>query len=125
MSVIRKEIELVGSKGRAKVNSIFDSGATYSCIRPELAEELGNLEPLPKLKQFITAKEGEKVSAKYAVRLDFYIDGLLFSDEFMVVEGLSRDVIIGSATMQKWGMKLDFKKERVILKPEVTELMII
>ena len=36
MTIIAKEIELVGSKGREKVTGLFDSGATYSCIKKEL-----------------------------------------------------------------------------------------
>ena len=33
--------------------------------------------------------------ARGAVRLDFYVDEYRFSDEFMVIEGLSNEVVIG------------------------------
>jgi predicted aspartyl protease len=125
MAVIQNEIELEGSKGKKKEIALFDSGATYSCIAPELAKELGNIEPLPEPMEFGTAKNGEKVVARERVSLNFYIDGYRFSDEFMVIEDLSEKVIIGSATLQKWRMKLDFENDRVIIDPRVTKLRLI
>ena len=52
MAVIEKGIRLVVSKGEEQVVAIFDSGATYSCIQPQLAEELGRVEPVPETMEF-------------------------------------------------------------------------
>ena len=56
MTIIAKEIELVGSKGREKVTGLFDSGATYSCIKRELVEKLGVIEILPEPIEFENGK---------------------------------------------------------------------
>ena len=125
MAVIQKEIRLVGSKGKREELALFDSGATYSCLRPDIARELGNVENLPEPREFGTAKEGEKAIAKERVGLDFYIDGYRFSDEFMIIEDLSEPVIIGTATLQKWRMKLDFENDEVIIDPRVTKLRLL
>lgn len=125
MAVILKEITLRGSKGEIKREAIFDSGATYSCIHPELAEKLGTIEPLPEPMEFRTAKEGERVTARGRVTLNFYIDEYRFSDEFMVIEGLSNGVIIGAATLQKWRLKLDFERDEIIIDPRVTKLWLL
>jgi hypothetical protein len=125
MSVIEKNIKLEGSKGKKTVLTLFDGGATYSCIQKELAEKLANLEPLPKVREFGTAKKKIGLKAKYAVRLDFYINSDRFSDEFMVINGLSDKVIIGAATLQKWRMKLDFENDEIIYDPRVTKLRIV
>ena len=122
MAVIQKEIKLVGSKGEKKVEAIFDSGATYSCIKPELAEELEIVLPLPEPMEFGTAKEGERLIAKEVIRLNFYIDGYRFSDEFMLIPDLSEEVIIGASTLQKWRIKLNFETDEVIIDPRVTKL---
>ncbi len=122
MAIIQKEIKLAGSKGERKVVAVFDSGASYSCIRPELASELGLVDKLPEPMDFVTAKEGEKLSATEATRLNFYINGYRFSDEFMLIPDLSEPIIIGVATLQKWRMKLDFETEEVIIDPKVTKL---
>ncbi|HIE05481.1 MAG TPA: retroviral-like aspartic protease, partial [bacterium (Candidatus Stahlbacteria)] len=117
MAVIEKPIKLKGSKGEADVVAIFDSGATYSCIQPKLAEKLGITEPLPEPKHFGTAEA--------RVSLDFNLDGYTFSDEFMVIPGLSDPVIIGAKTLQAWRMKLDFENDEVIIDPRVTKLRLL
>jgi predicted aspartyl protease len=122
MTVIQKRILLVGSKGKEEVDAIFDTGSTYSYIKPELAEKLAHVEPLPEPMEFGTAKEGEKLTAKKAVRLNFYVNGLRLSDEFMLIDELSEKAVIGAATLQKWRIKLDFEKEEVIIDPRVTKL---
>jgi hypothetical protein len=59
------------------------------------------------------------------VGLNFILQGYRFSDEFMVIEGLSEEVIIGAKTLQSWRMKLDFEAEKVIIDPRVTKLRLI
>lgn len=89
MTVILKSIRLVGSKDSEEVKAVFDSGATYSCIQPKLAQRLGAPEALPEPMDFNTAEEGRTVQAEQAVRLNFYLDDHRFSDEFMLIPGLS------------------------------------
>jgi len=125
MSVIEQEIELKGSKGSKKVLALFDSGATYSHIKPDLAEGLGMLENLPQPLIFATANKEDSMEATKAVRLDFWIDGYRFSDEFMILPNLAEEVIIGAKTMQAWRMKLDFETEKVIFDHKVTRLRLI
>jgi predicted aspartyl protease len=125
MSVIEKEIEVVGSKGREKVMAVFDSGDTYSCIHPELAKKLEVILPLPEPMEFDTAKKGTKLRATEAIRLNFYIDGYRFSDEFMLISDFSERIVIGAATLQKWRMKLNFETGEVVIDPRVTKLRLI
>lgn len=122
MAAIEKKMKLVGSKGSEEITALFDSGATYSCIQPELAAKLEIVLSLPEPMDFGTAKEGEKLQAKEVVRLNFHLDGYRFSDEFMLIPGLSEQVIIGAATLQKWRMRLDFEHDEVIIDPRVTKL---
>ncbi len=125
MAVIQKQIRLAGSKGDAVISALFDSGASYSCIQPELAKKLGNPEALPEPMEFGTAEESRAVHAEQAVRLNFHIDGYRFSDEFMLIPDLSESAIIGAATMQKWRMKLDFEHDEVVFDPRVTHLRLL
>jgi hypothetical protein len=125
MAIIRKEIELVGSKSRRKEIALFDSGATYSCIRKEIAQELEIILPLTRPLKLITAQERNYIEVKERVVLDFYISGYRFSDEFLIIENLSEKVIIGAKTLQAWRLKLDFEKEDIIIDPRVTEIQLI
>ena len=125
MAIIQKEIELAGSKGREKVIALFDSGATYSCIKREIAEKLVIVELLSEPLELVTAKEGEKLIAKERVTLDFYLNGYRFSDEFVIIPELSEKVIIGAKTLQAWRLKLDFENDEVIIDPKVTKLRLL
>ncbi|MEW5947485.1 MAG: retropepsin-like aspartic protease [bacterium] len=125
MSVIQKEILLAGSRGKLKSLALFDNGATYSCIKPEIAERLGTPEPLPEPMTFGTADSGTKVTAGSRIALNFHINGCRLSDEFMIISSLSENVIIGAKTLQAWRIKLDFENDEVIVDPRVTELRLI
>ncbi len=122
MAVIEKKIELAGSRGKEEVVALFDSSATYSCIQPELAEKLEMTTPLPEPMEFGTAETEKKVTACHRVVLNFYLNGYLFSDEFMIIPNLSEPVNTGVATLQKWRIKLDFENDEVIIDPRVTKL---
>jgi hypothetical protein len=125
MAIIRKEIELFGTKSKRKEIALFDSGATYSCIRKEIAQELEIILPLTRPLKLITAQERNYIEVKERVVLDFYISGYRFSDEFLIIENLSEKVIIGAKTLQAWRLKLDFEKEDIIIDPRVTEIQLI
>jgi len=122
MSVIEKNIKLRGSKGEAEKAALFDSGASYSCIRKELAEKLGIVEALPEPRRFATAQKDHVIKETHRITIDFYINGDRFSDEFMVIEDLSDEVIIGAKTLQAWRMRLDFENDDVVYDPRVTKL---
>ncbi len=117
MSVLVREMLLIGSKGRERARAMFDSGSSYSIIRKDLAERLANLEPLQDLDDWVfeTARAGDLIQVRYRVTLDFLFDDskARFSDEFVVFDDLSEDVIIGADTMQKWHIRLDFENDIV------------
>ena len=82
MGVIVNRIKLVGSKGEKKVDALYDSGASFSFIKKDLASSLDIILKMPNPLSFETAKEGENIIVNEAVRLDFYIEGIRLSDEF-------------------------------------------
>ncbi len=72
-----------------------------------------------------TASEGHYIEIKERVILDFYINDVLLSDEFLVVPNLSEEVVLGAATLQKWRIRLDFEHDEVIVDPKVAKLQLI
>lgn len=125
MAIIEKRVQLEGIKGELKIEALFDSGASYSCIEKELAVRLSVLISLRRPLRFALAEAGRSIEAMEKVLLDFYIDGYRFSDEFIVIPNLSEKLIIGTTTMQKWRLKLDFEREEVIIDPKVTKLRLV
>jgi len=122
MGIITERVRLVGSRGEHETEGLFDSGASYSFVRRNIAERLATLEPLPQPMSFEMAQQGAALTVRERVVLDFWIDGYRFSDEFFVVDNLADELAIGATTMQKWRLKLDMEREDIIIDPSVTRL---
>ncbi len=125
MSVIRLPLFFIGTKGEKNLCTLFDSGANLSCINPDYVENLETPIHLGRVRRVSTASEGHYIEINYRVILDFYIDDVLLSDEFLVVPGLSEEAIIGAATMQKWRIKLNFERDTVEVDPKVAKMQLI
>jgi predicted aspartyl protease len=125
MSVIKLPLLFVGSKGEKKLYALFDSGANLSCVHPEVVQDIADKQALGRIRKIATASEGHFIGVKEAVRLDFYINDVLLSDEFLVVPALSEEAIIGAATLQKWRIKLNFEHDTVEVDPKVAKLKLI
>lgn len=129
MGILEKTIELIGPKGRCTKTALFDSGASYSIIRREIALCLADLDLLPDPEEwtFETAKVGEVVHATHRVNLDFRFQdsAARFSDEFIVFDECSEDVMIGSKTMQAWRIRLDFENDEVVYRKTAQKLRVL
>lgn len=119
MSIIKIPMLYVGSKGEKQLYTLFDSGANLSCINPDYLEGIETPTHLGRIRKLATASEGHFIEIKERVMLDFYINDVLLSDEFLIVPNLSEEAIIGVATLQKWRIKLDFESDKVIVDPKV------
>ncbi|MFW5786467.1 MAG: retropepsin-like aspartic protease [bacterium] len=128
MSILEKQILLVGSKGTARRSALFDSGASYSIIRRDLAESLEQFTGIPDPENYVfeTARPGDTIQATQSVRLEFRFDDsqARFSDEFIVFDECSEEVIIGATTMQKWRIKLDFDREEILYRKTAVRLRV-
>ncbi len=123
--VLRIPIRFEGSKGEKTLYTLFESGATYSCISDEQVEDLEELLTLHTPLRLATASNATYMEITHRTTLDFYHEDIRLSDEFLVVPGLSEEAIIGAATMQKWRIKLDFEFDKVIVDPSVSKLILI
>jgi hypothetical protein len=92
----------MGSKGEKVMYTPFlTRGATFSCITPENASEIGLVEKMYRPLDVATASRGHYVRIEETIRSDFYYNDIRLSDELMVVPDLSEEAIIGVNTMQK------------------------
>lgn len=125
MSIIKLPLRYEASQGDKILYTLFDSGANLSCIAENMVEGLSVLDKLYEPRLLATAGEGHFIKVTHRVTLDFYINDVHLSDEFLVVPGLSEEAIIGAATMQKWKIKLDFDSDQVVVDPKVAKLQLI
>jgi predicted aspartyl protease len=124
MSIIKLPLHYEGSQGEKVLYTLFDSGATFSCISPDAVEDLENPIKLFRPLEVATAAVGHYLRIEERIVVDFYINDIRLSDEFYVVPGLSEDAILGVNTFQKWRIKLDFEHDTVIVDPKVAKAML-
>ncbi len=125
MSIIKQPLLFAGSLGEKNLQVLYDSGKDYSCINPKFLDNLEIPAQLEKAFTIRTMFESRLFEVKQVVQLDFYMDDVLLSDEFLVIPGLSEEAIIGAATMQKWRIKLDFEHDKAIVDPKVAKMQLV
>ncbi|MGO9409669.1 MAG: retropepsin-like aspartic protease [Spirochaetia bacterium] len=117
MSVLEKEILLIGTRGRKRCKALFDSGASYSIIRRDLAESLQPLSPLPDPEEWVfeTARAGQLMQTESCVGLMFRFDDseARFYDTFVVFDECPEEIIVGAKTLQSCRIILDFNNEEI------------
>ena len=111
--ILRIPLLFEGSKASKNLYALFDSGATYSCINGDKAEEL---EPF-------AGKGNIRKETNNKIKLSFYIDGIRLYDEFLIVSGLEERVLIGTNTFRKWNIKYDSNVNEFFLLPKLPKLI--
>lgn len=121
MGEIREEIEITGIRKSKKIVALFDSGAQRNYIRKILEdgnrvdEDIG-FHIYEGIHEPILANTditiGERVRFK-----KIYIKERSFEEpEFIIMEKLFVEAIIGANLMQKLGIILDLPNKRIIMK---------
>lgn len=114
---IKRSLHFRGSVGRADLCAVFEPAVSYSRISAEHAAILAAIRCLPEPQELESLDDSANLKAKQVVVLDFYLNDLRLSDEFMVMPVADADAIIGALTMRKWHIKLDTEQDKVITDP--------
>jgi hypothetical protein len=122
MSLFKFPLLYLGSKGKKNLNTLLDSSINLSCIHPNYLKDLEMPIQLGRVRKFYKANPDDYIEIKEAILLDFYINDILLSDEFLIVPDINEEVIIGAATLRKWRIKLDFENDQVIVDPRSAKL---
>ena len=122
MGLIQERTEISGEHGKIEAQALYDTGASLSFIRRDLAEQIGTPVRLPHPMRFEMGRAGDVLEVKDQIALTFAVAGITLLDSFLVADDLSEQAIVGARTMQKWGIQLDPEHERVIVDPQVARL---
>jgi hypothetical protein len=110
---ITRTLNFRGSRGKANLPVTFDDSLSYSRIDSTVARALAVVTKLPE--PILLEPSSEVV--EQVVLLDFYLNGLRFSDEFLVTPKASGEATIGALTMRKWKIKVDMGKDEIVTDP--------
>lgn len=124
MGLILKKLRVLGDKGERRVQALFDTGASASFIRRDVAEPLATLVRLPSAEVYTLGDGVGRLRATETVILHVLLKGIRISDNFIVVPRLSDEMIIGANTLRKWRMRLDLDNEDVLIDRRVSRLLL-
>ena len=124
VGLIVKRLRVAGDKGGRRLDILFDTGASASFIRRDVAENIATILKLPSAETYTLGDGVGKLRVNETVVLYIDIGGVRISDNFIVARRLSDQVIIGATTLQKWRVRLDLEKERVIIDKRMSRLLL-
>jgi predicted aspartyl protease len=125
MGLIVKNLEVFGDKGKLKAQILFDTGARRSVIRKDIAEKIATIIKFPFTFKFFLADGKTNIETDLVADIMINIDNRIIFDQFPVLDKLSKDIIIGSNTLQSWEIKLDPKNESITVgvDPKAIDLL--
>ena len=98
-----------------RVNALFDSGASTTFIRNDLANELG-LSRFQEVSTYLANRSGSK---GILTEVTILINNMSVPTRAIIVDDLDRQLIIGVDFMQTIKSFLDFTSDRLRFKDEV------
>lgn len=104
--------QIKGDKATAQVKVLFDTGASFSFVRREVAEISGTITKLPTPLRFILG-DGRAIEITDTVVLALTLGNQPVIDNFLVLDTGVEDVVLGAATMRKFGLKIDLEHSAV------------
>ena len=123
MGLIYKNVKLSGNKGSKEVKALFDSGASESFIRADIAKELSSPTRLPNPKSFEMGRGILKVSR--AMIGDVQLNGASLFATLLVVPNLTEELILGADFFQRWKIRLNPENEEVVLDQDALKLKLV
>ncbi|MEW6536905.1 MAG: retropepsin-like aspartic protease [Candidatus Auribacterota bacterium] len=125
MGLILKRLIVTGDKGKMETEVLFDTGARRSVIRKDIAEKLATLINAPEPLKFRLADGKTGLTTSIVADIWIVIGDKAITDQFPVLNELSREIIVGANTLQNWEIKLDPQNESVNVgvDPNAIELL--
>ena len=117
MGVIRKRLSLVDPRRRTEAQCLVDTGASSSFIRPRLVQRLGlSTAHLPRPLRIRLGKGSTRVSELAAIMIR--LNGVALADAAYVMPGLTEEYVLGAEFLERYDIRLDPKRRRLLLPPK-------
>jgi hypothetical protein len=123
MGLIYKTIKVSGNKGSKEIKALFDSGASESFIRADIAKELSSPTRLPNPKTFELGRGTLKVTR--AMIGDVLLNGTALFVTLLVVPNLTEELILGADFFQRWKICLNPENEEITLDQDALKLKLV
>ena len=122
MGIIAKDYTVTGDSDSGTVRVLYDTGASSSFVRRNVAEKLGTI-VRTLLPMTFTMDDGRgTLTVDQDVALYIDVDGTPLMYRFFVVADLAEELIIGADMMQRFKITLDMDNEAVSIDPRALYL---
>ena len=125
MGMVIKQLSLRGNKGAAKVHALFDTGASKSLIRRNIAARIGTIVSGRTPWRFILGDGRKTITTKEMVSGVFTLKGVSVPHTFIVAPRLFEDLVIGTDIMQFWKIRPDPAKEDLVVDKKLIQLKLV
>ena len=124
MGLILKRMKFWGNKGSRVCETLFDTGATASFVRKDVAEAMGDIRTAPFPLSFKLG-DNSVMEVNQTTELYLRLNGHNIWHSFLVVPDLPYEVILGADFFQRWKVKLDPVTEEFVLDEKALEILLV
>jgi predicted aspartyl protease len=111
---IYRSLKIRSSKGELDVRALFDTGASFTVVRKEVAEKIGHILPTD-VKEVTLADGRTKLKVLGYIPISMILEGSPVDDIAYVIERLAEDLIIGIKVMEFYDIKLDPSTNKIVI----------
>jgi predicted aspartyl protease len=111
---IYRTLKIRSSKGEMTVKVLFDTGASFTVVRKDVAEKIGHI--LPTDVKEVTLTDGKtRLKVLGYIPISTVLEGSPIDDIAYVIDELAEDLIIGVKVMEFYDIKLDPSTNKIIV----------
>jgi predicted aspartyl protease len=111
---IYRVLRVRSSRGELDVKALFDTGASFTVVRRDVAEKIGHI--LPTDVREVTLTDGKtKLKVLGYIPISTVLEGSPIDDIAYVIEELAEELIVGVKVMEFYDIKLDPSTNRIIV----------
>ena len=125
MGMVSKTIRVRGDRGAVSVEALFDTGASKSLIRRDIALKVATPLRAPTAWTFQLGDGKGRLKTNEMVGLFFQLKGVPIAHTFIVARYLSDEAIIGTDLMQFWRIRPDPVREDIIIDKKLIQLKLV
>jgi predicted aspartyl protease len=111
---IYRTLKIISSKGEMAAKVLFDTGASFTVVRKDVAEKIGHILPTD-VKEVTLADGKTKLKVLGYIPISTVLEGSPIDDIAYVIDELAEDLIIGVKVMEFYDIKLDPSTNKIIV----------
>jgi predicted aspartyl protease len=111
---IYRTLKIRSSKCEMTVKALFDTGASFTVVRKDVAEKIGHILPTD-VKEVTLADGKTKLKVHGYIPISTVLEGSPIDDIAYVIDELAEELIIGIKVMEFYDIKLDPSTNKIIV----------